>query len=109
MKQSRVIIDKLSYQVLDRTIFLRMPAVQSHAYRQVVNQTLDIDSFIFYGLAITLECLNVKFSVWKNLLLVDSTIRSEVGWLDSVPKHEKFEHLENIHSVNALFCQLVNQ
>jgi hypothetical protein len=91
MKQGRVIIDKLSYQVLDRTIFLRVPAVQSHAYRQIVNQTLYIDSFIFYGLTITLECLHIKFSAWKDLLLVDSAIRGEVGRLDSVPKHEKFE------------------
>jgi hypothetical protein len=91
MKQSRVIIYKLSYQILDRTIFLRVPTVQRHAYWQKVDQTLDIDSFIFYGLAITLESLHVKFSVWKDLLLVDSAIRGEVGRLDSVPKHEKFE------------------
>jgi hypothetical protein len=35
-------------------------------------------------------------------MLIDRAIRSEVASLDSVTKHEKFQHREDIHSIDAI-------
>ena len=79
--------------------------MQGHAYWEEIYQALDKYSFIFKGLTITLklECPHINFSVFKDVMLIDRAIRSEVASLDSVTKHEKFQHREDIHSIDAIF------